>query len=131
MGGVIVIIVRRCQWLAGKPVDVQRRICSAKRYQLYSEEQELAPASRLCFETCGPFRVKEAKNAKFIYKTIVKEDGQIVPIMHQCKWIYKQDESFISEICTNEVDYYGNIFGQAYEVCTEACDSYIDVEEKG
>jgi hypothetical protein len=122
--GVSLDIVRRCKWLAKKRFSIKRRYCSGLRYQLYSEEEELGPASRTCFDTCAPFCVKEVDSAKFILKSRLKDDGQIELTTRQCQWIRKRDDVIkIAKICANKVDYDGYVFGQASEVCTDICQS--------
>lgn len=116
-------ITRRCQWLVNRPLKTKRRICAAKRYQIYSIENNLAPASRMCFETCSPFCAVQIESAQFLFKNIVLDDGQIELQMRQCKWLATKDSDKISEICSNKVEYSGYVLGQASEVCTELCAS--------
>ncbi len=116
-------ITRRCQWLSSRPFKRKRRICAAKRFQIYSIENNLAPASRICFETCSPFCPVQIESAQFLFQNIVMDDGQIELQTRQCKWLATRDADKISNICSNKVEYSGYVLGQASEVCTELCAS--------
>lgn len=114
---------RKCKWLRNRPISSRKRICSSKRYQVYFEEANLGPASNICFETCAPFCVKQFDSGKFIFNKITNENGEATIITKQCKWLAKKDQNFISETCKKKIDYYGYIFGQAWQVCTDLCSS--------
>jgi hypothetical protein len=121
--GHTIVLVRRCKWLAKKPTRAKIRICTKKRYQEYSEKDNLGPASRTCFETCAPYCVEEFSSAKFIYRVDHITDNVINIITRQCKWLSERSNERIAEICENREDYDGVVYGQASEVCTELCDS--------
>merc|ERR1712183_426953 len=121
--GIVANFVRRCKWLARSPVNVKKRICAAKRYQSYSAEANLAPASRLCFTTCAPFCLNEYDDAKFIFDKNVKDNGEIEIFTRQCQWLARKDSNRIAKICAKNVDYEGFVYGQASQICTKTCSS--------
>jgi len=128
--GILLPSVRPCKWLAKRPFTVRRRYCSSKKYQLFSPEDGLAPASRTCRNTCSPFCVKEVANSNFLFGSRRNEDGDEVVSMRQCKWIKKQKPNRIATICSNTVIFPGNVYGvygQAFEVCTETCASCTSI----
>lgn len=115
---------KNCKWLSKRPNKAKRRICSSRRFQVYSKESNLAPASQTCSVTCDPYCVIEIQNARFILGTTLNEDGEIEPQTRQCKFLKNKPASKVKEICANFVNI-DTIYGQASEVCTSTCESCV------
>jgi len=112
--------IKMCKWLSKRTSIRKQSICSKKKYQVYSEQSGLGPASIACPDTCAPYCHAEKRNAKFIHKM----DDTKGLITKQCKWLESQDEDVIASICDTEVDAGDEtMYGQAAETCTETCGS--------
>mmetsp|Transcript_18542 Transcript_18542/g.21403 ORF Transcript_18542/g.21403 Transcript_18542/m.21403 type:complete len:684 (-) Transcript_18542:29-2080(-) len=120
--GEMVPVTETCKWLSTRPQDFIEKVCSSRRFQIYSEELGLASAANTCDEICSTYCVQQMASSKFIYGTQVNEDGEIVLLNKQCKWLIRQSVAKKEEICSGYVDVF-NVYGQASDVCTEICDS--------
>ena len=111
---------KQCKWLSKKPSKQKEKICSNKRYQVYSEQSGAGPASLVCVDTCAPYCHKQKENAKFIH---YKNDNGLVT--KQCRWLKKQTGEVIDAVCGTVVDVgeEESIYGQAGETCTTTCGS--------
>jgi len=113
------LITRSCNWLRMKPEVEKAAVCERKNYQLYTDEY--LPASQVCFETCEPYCVEEALNAKFAFETSLDSSGRIVEETRQCKWLMEKKVSdVIDNICSSTTEF-DSKYGQALEVCTKTC----------
>mmetsp|Transcript_14314 Transcript_14314/g.18081 ORF Transcript_14314/g.18081 Transcript_14314/m.18081 type:complete len:361 (-) Transcript_14314:3-1085(-) len=113
------LVTRSCNWLQMKPEPEVAAICQRKNFQLYTDEY--LPASQVCFETCEPYCVEQALNAKFVLETSLDSSGEMVEEIRQCKWlIEKKTSEVIQQICSSTTEFESK-YGQAEEVCTEIC----------
>jgi len=112
--------IKMCKWLSKRTSIRKQSICSKKKYQVYSEQSGLGPASIACPDTCAPYCHAEKRDAKFIYKMHDKKGL----IKRHCKWLKNQDQDVIASVCDAKVDV-GNetMYGQAAETCTQTCGS--------
>lgn len=111
--------IKRCKWLTKNTNKMKKKICSNKKFQVYSEQSGVGPASLACPETCAPYCHTEKGNAKFAYKM----DDTEGLITKQCKWLEMQNQDVITSVCATEVDAGdGTIYGQAAETCTQTCE---------
>lgn len=112
------LLTRSCNWLRMKPETNQTAICEKKYYQLYADG--FFPASQVCFETCMPYCVEQALNAKFVLENFLDSSGQIVEEIRQCKWLEKKSSDEINLICSAQIEFHSR-YGKAEEVCTSLC----------
>lgn len=117
--GVQVEQTKSCKWLAKRPIETRKRICTKRRYQINSKEMGLGSAPNVCVETCAPFCRLEKISAKFLYE----RDENSVVLTKDCKWLQNQEPEVISEVCSSHVvlDAEDSIYGQAAETCTATC----------
>lgn len=115
-------VIKKCNWLAKKEkFKSKKKICSSKKFQLYSEEDGLRPASLVCTDTCSSFCTKEVGKIKFIAGTKVGDGGENVVVLKTCKWLSKQSTDMIANTCAATIEFEDTIYGQASEVCTTSC----------
>ena len=114
-------VTKSCKWLSEKSVRA-RRVCTGRRYQIYLPESNLGAASQTCPVTCAPYCATELKNTKFLFDAIENEDGKMNYITRQCRWLGKQTDSRVAEVCANIVNF-DSVYGQASQVCTVTCGS--------
>ena len=113
--GEAVQTTKKCQWLAKKSNNAKKRICSGKKYQIFSDSH--GPASNVCAATCGPYCRKEKRNAKFLYG--VDDDSTIRT--KQCGWLKMQDPDVIADVCGATVAAESTIYSQAADTCPKTC----------
>ena len=67
--------------------------------------------------------MKEFNKNEFLLKT--KKNKGKKEVTKKCKWLKKQSQEDKAKICSNTIQFKGEIpiYGQASEVCTETCDS--------
>jgi len=112
---------KKCKWLTEKGTAAQKRICSSKKHQVRSEEDNLPSASVACFETCSNFCVRQFDQNKFLGGTKVT-NGITVTQARTCKWLSKKSDDVIQTFCATTVEF-DSIYGQAADVCTTTCQS--------
>lgn len=117
-----ILKTEKCDFIGSLPPSKQKKICTAKKYQIRSKEPtRFAPASVACPDSCSGFCVKEFPRNKFLYKT---KKGKTVEKAKCCKWLQKQSETKIAKVCTSTVEFDGTtIYGSAKDICTTTCGS--------
>ncbi len=111
---------KMCKWLTKTTEEKREKICTNKRYQVYSEKSEAGPASLVCLETCAPYCHDEKASAKFVYAY----DDVNGLVTKQCKWLEKADPDVIDSVCKTIVEVgEETVYGQAAETCTKTCGS--------
>lgn len=118
------LLTENCKWLQEQSKRKIRRICSAKKFQLYREG--MLPASRVCTTTCKRFDcVAESNNAKFLAAAEYdQKSGSEVEEVRSCKQLKKHPR--IMKMLCEELPIFGFMnseYGHAYEVCTSTCNS--------
>ncbi len=121
--GSVEVIKKSCNWLSNKPPRDRRSICRNKKYQQYSEEYNLGPASQVCFETCSGYCVGETLGGTFLYE-FLNEEGEVQVETRKCKWLTTRPQHRIEEICATTVNA-ESIYGQAAEICTQTCGTCV------
>ena len=119
--GEFITIDKNCLWLANEEIANKRRICQNEVFQLYSEKDNLSPASQVCLETCADYCVYQFDQAKFAYSW-VNQENEIIISTATCKWLSMQTESTVTHFCSQKADF-ESIYGDPAEICTQTCDS--------
>jgi hypothetical protein len=123
INGKQVDTVRRCKWLAKKSNSAKERMCTKKRFHVYSEQGSgIGPASNVCVQTCAPYCREEKGSEKFIYA--VDYDNQKI-LTKQCKWLERQPSDKIAEICGTAINFEESIYKQASIICTSTCGTCV------
>jgi hypothetical protein len=109
-------VSQTCDVLSEMNKDFIRKVCRNKRYQVYSEEHQLSPASQVCTKICDGYCVDESSFDKFV----IGETNSGAARTQTCHWLGIQIASTRETICGRIVDA-DSIYGQASEVCTRTC----------
>ena len=114
------LVLKKCEWLTQRTPTMIEFICTKMKFQKY--KSGYLPASRICFETCRDYCVKQSDSAKFLagYETL--ENGEYSEILRRCKWLTKQNEYMIDSYCSSSIELpFDTYYGEAKDVCTTTC----------
>lgn len=132
------IVRRSCNWLSMKSDTFKRKVCQARKYQLYAKSS--LPASRICPETCKPYHcVEEKRNSIFmitaplVVPRAVDATTRMNPYLgsgisgvdnnlhlNTCAWLAAQPKNILVQVCGQDASP-DSEYGPAKEVCTWTC----------
>jgi hypothetical protein len=118
-------IKKTCGWLRKKaPAKQLERVCSARKFQLYSKQIWKAPASIQCFETCAAYCPKEIGMNKFVATVDLLGMAQKKPfVFKNCNWLKRQDSRSIYYLCSQDRRTKGTMYATASKACPRTCNS--------